>query len=88
MARPLLSTATMESMVPRSTDSRISVPGFRGFPSGRRPMTVMVEVPLRETLLGLALTIRTVPSGATGVALSQPIRVKTARERRSIEATR
>src|SRR5436305_14085248 len=78
-AVPVLSTATRESMVPMSDDRRISVPGFRGLPSGRRPTTVMVEVPVREIWLGLALTTRAVPSGATGVALSQPTRVRAAR---------
>ena len=69
---PLLSVVTMESMVPRSAVNRISVPGFKGLPSGLRPTTVIVDLPFRAICEGLALMVRIVPEGATGVALSQP----------------
>jgi hypothetical protein len=46
LAVPLLSVVTTEVMVPMSDVSRISVPGFKGLPSGLRPTTVIVDVPV------------------------------------------
>ncbi len=48
------------------------MPGFRGLPSGLRPMMVIVELPFRAIRVGLALTARIEPEGATGEALSHP----------------
>ena len=42
VAVPFRSVVTMVVIEPRVAVSRISVPGFRGLPSGWRPMTVMV----------------------------------------------
>src|SRR5215218_595921 len=72
VATPFLSTVTMGSIEPRLAVSRTSVPLLRGLPSGLRPITVIVDWPLRPIFKGLALIERIVPLGATGEALSQP----------------
>src|SRR6185369_4508346 len=71
-AVPPLWILAIGSMLPLSTEKMISVPGFSGLPFGWRPMTVIVEVPFRLTVDGLALMLSVVPLGATGEALSQP----------------
>src|ERR1700694_5189738 len=72
VAVPLLSVITIDGIEPLVALRRISVPGFNGWPSGLRPITVIVEVPFKAIFVGLAEMTRMEPSGATGVALSQP----------------
>src|SRR5258706_767723 len=72
VALPSRSVNTIAGTEPLVALRRISVPGFNGWPSGLRPITVIVEVPFKAICVGLAEMARMQPPCATCVPLSQP----------------
>ncbi|MEM9784126.1 MAG: hypothetical protein AAF899_16835 [Pseudomonadota bacterium] len=89
IARPLASASiVVDASEPRLVTRLICVPGLSGLPSGRKPVTVIVELPLRPICVGLTLTCSTVPGGATGLELSQAISASSAQTKRAASSGR